>query len=303
MTLHQHPLRAAEAAALPFEIRPAVPADAEAVGRIGYEAFRSFHESRGFAPDFPNVETAIGLASAQIADPKIFGVVAIRGAEIVGSNFLSEGDPIRGVGPISVHPGHQGLGIGRRLMQAVIDRGSGAPGIRLVQDAFNTGTMALYTSLGFDAREPLAVLSGSPKGVLPDDFHVRRMTPGDLKEAAALSKRVHGFARTADLEAALVQAEPLVLERDGRITAYMAMPTFWLLNHAVAETDLDLEAMIRGAAVAAGDKPLGFLMPIRRAALFRWCLSQGMRVVKPMTLMSRGRYAEPDGAYLPSVLY
>jgi hypothetical protein len=163
--------------------------------------------------------------------------------------------------------------------------------------------MALYTSLGFDPREPLAVLSGSPRGPLPAELRARPMTPDDLGAAAALSRRVHGFARTADLQGALANGTPLLLERAGRITAYMAMPTLWLFNHTVAETEVDLRAIIRAAAVAAGDSPIGFLLPIRRAAIFRWCLDQGMQVVKPMTLMSRGHYAEPDGAWLPSVFY
>jgi predicted N-acetyltransferase YhbS len=302
MTLHDHPLRAAATTVAPVQIRPAMPGDAEAAGRICYEAFRTLHESHGFAPDFASVEAAVGLASAFIADPRTFGVVATRDGEIVGSNFLSEGDPIRGVGPITVHPDHQGAGIGRKLMQAVIDRGRDALGVRLVQDAFNAKTMGLYTALGFDPREPLAVLCGSPRDLPPADTRVRLMTPGDLRAAAALSRRVHGFVRTADLQGALSRGAPVVLERAGRITAYMAMPTFWILNHAVAETEDDLRALILGAG-AASDQPLGFLMPIRRAALFRWCLDQGMQVVKPMTLMSRGHYADPDGAWLPSVLY
>lgn len=301
LTLLSRPLRAVANAALSVEIHPVVAGDAEAVGRITYEAFRSFHESHGFTPDFPNVEAAIGLAEAQIADPKTFGVVAFSGGKIVGSNFLTEGDPIRGVGPITVHPSLQGAGIGRRLMQAVIDRGRDALGIRLVQDAFNSKTMALYTSLGFDPREPLAVLTGSPRNACTD-ARVRPMTYDDLDQTAALATRVHGFTRSADLRAALAQDEPMVLERDGRITAYMTMPHLWLLNHAVAETEADLKTLILGTG-AVRARPLGFLMPIRQASLFRWCLTHGMQIVKPMTLMSRGHYAEPAGAYLPSVFY
>jgi hypothetical protein len=37
--------------------------------------------------------------------------------------------------------------------------------------------------------------------------------------------------------------------------------------------------------------------------LFRWCLTNGLRVVEPMTLMTIGLYNEPVGAYLPSVSY
>jgi len=44
-------------------------------------------------------------------------------------------------------------------------------------------------------------------------------------------------------------------------------------------------------------------VPTRNAALFRWCLEQGLRVVQPMTLMSMGLYNEPACGYLPSILY
>ena len=35
----------------------------------------------------------------------------------------------------------------------------------------------------------------------------------------------------------------------------------------------------------------------------RWCLSQGLHIVQSLTLMSRGLYNEPRGAWLPSVIY
>ena len=45
------------------------------------------------------------------------------------------------------------------------------------------------------------------------------------------------------------------------------------------------------------------LLPVRQAALFRWCLAEGLRVVKPMTLMTMGEYRQPSGSYFVSVLY
>ena len=45
------------------------------------------------------------------------------------------------------------------------------------------------------------------------------------------------------------------------------------------------------------------LFPIRQASLFRWCLAHGLRVVKPMTLMTMGSYQEPTGPFWPSVQY
>src|SRR5256885_10210125 len=116
-----------------IELRPVTSADAEGCGRIIYEAFKSIAERHNFRLDFPAEEMGMQFAHAFIENPSIFGVVAESDGEIVGSNFLAEWDAIRAVGPITVDPEFQGHGIGRRLMQAVIERGQGAAGVRLVQ--------------------------------------------------------------------------------------------------------------------------------------------------------------------------
>jgi GNAT superfamily N-acetyltransferase len=285
----------------PLSLRPARPGDAEAVGRIVYVAFRRINESRGFAPDFPSVEAAVGFAKAMIGNPAVFGVAAVAGGRIVGSNFLSERDPIRGVGPITVDPDHQGAGVGRRLMQAVIERGASGRGVRLVQGTFNTVSLSLYASLGFEVREPLVVMAGHPRDRPGQRVSVEAMRTEDVAEADALCRRVHGFSRGADIADAVDAGTAVALRRSGRLAGYMTAPGFWIGNHAVAECQADLRDLILGAG--ADDRPLAFLLPIRSGALFRWALAQGFRVVMPMTLMTRGAYAEPAGAWLPSVFY
>lgn len=98
----------------------------------------------------------------RIRHPGFWGVVAEIDGQVVGSNFLDERDPIRGVGPITVDPGCRTPGVGRRLMEAVLVRGERAPGIRLVQDAFNMRSLGLHESLGFAVMEPVAVIRGTP---------------------------------------------------------------------------------------------------------------------------------------------
>ena len=281
-----------------FELRRATTADADACGRIMYTAFRRINESRGFPPDFPSVEAAMGFARAIAADPQVFGVVATTGGRVVGSNFLTEGDPIRGVGPITVDPDHQGAGVGRRLMQAVIDRGVPARGVRLVQGAFNTVSLSLYASLGFEVREPLVVMAGHPRDT---GAAIAPMRQEDVVVADALCRRVAGFSRRADIASAVAAGTAVVLRRSERLVGYMTAPRFWIGNHAVAETEDDLRSLVLG--VGAGEQSVSLLMPIRRAELFRWALGQGLRVVQPMTLMTRGAYEPPTGGYLPSVFY
>ena len=90
--------------------------------------------------------------------------------------------------------------------------------------------------------------------------------------------------------------------RDGRISAYVTTLTFFPAAYGVAETEDDMRALILGALATDGD-PASFLLPMRQAGLFRWCLDEDLRVVKPMTYMTMGEYREPDGCWIPSVLY
>jgi predicted N-acetyltransferase YhbS len=283
-------------------IRAATPSDAEVCGRIIYEAFQDIAGRHGFSPDFPAVEAGTQLAQSFIAHPKIFGVVAEEDGRVVGSNFLMERDAIRGVGPITVDRHAQGGGIGRRLMEAVLERGSGAAGTRLLQDAFNMRSLSLDASLGFEVREPVLVMSGRPVSKPPEGITVRALTEQDLDACNALSTRIHGFSRSSELADAVQLLAPAVCERDGRVTGYLTAPTFWIANHGVAETEDHMKALILGAG-AAHEEPLSFLLPLRQASLFRWCLDEGLTAMKPMTLMTIGEYRTPNGSYLPSVFY
>jgi hypothetical protein len=109
---------------------------------------------------------------------------------------------------------------------------------------------------------------------------------------------VHGHDRGGELADAIEQGTAAVVERQGRITGYASWLAFY--GHSVAETNPDLQAII---AASDGFGGPGILVPSRNAELFRWSLGNGLRVVEPMTLMSLGLYNEPQGAFLPSVLY
>lgn len=283
-----------------IHIRPATPSDAAACGRIAYEAFAGIAGNHGFPADFPNTEAALGLAQSLIANPTVFGVVAEHDGEVAGSNFLLEGDAIRGVGPITVDPKTQGSGVGRKLMEAVLDRASGAKGIRLLQDSFNMRSIALYARLGFAVREPMIVMTGRPAGVVPHGIVVRPMRESDIESCDALCRKVHDISRRNELADAVRHLSPIVAEQDGRIRAYATAPGFWIGNHGVAQTVDDMKALLIGAARTG---PLAFLLPTRQEELFRWCFATGMQAVKPMTLMTIGDYRAPERPYLPSVFY
>ena len=281
-------------------VRQARPEDAPTCGQICYDAFSTLNERHGFPCDFPGPEAAIGVLSGVFCHPRFYCVVAESGGRIAGSNCLDERSIIAGVGPITVDPGAQNRGVGRKLMEAVMERARerGAAGIRLVQAAFHNRSLSLYASLGFDIRGPLSCMQGRTAQRSVSGCTVRAAQTADLEASNALSRRVHGFDRGGELAEGAEHGTALVVERGGRITGYASTLAFF--GHATAETNVDLQALIASAESFGGP---GILVPSRNNALFRWCLANGLRVVQPMTLMSMGLYNEPAGAWLPSILY
>jgi predicted N-acetyltransferase YhbS len=283
-------------------IRQATPADGNACARIMFDAFTDIARQHNFPCDFPGPELARRIAHSCIPDPRCYCVVAEIDGKIVGSNFLDERDAVRGVGPITVDPSCQSKGVGRKLMEAVIERGKNAQSIRLVQEAFNRTSLALYASLGFDVVEPLIILTGKLTGQLSHGAEVSPMREEDLEDAARLCIHVHGFDRTNELRDNITRMKPFVLRRNGMLTAYCGAANFYLLNHGAAFREQDMRDLMIGASMAMNE-PFGLLLPHRQANLFRWCLSQKMRIMKPMTLMSMGEYHEPRGPFFSSISY
>jgi predicted N-acetyltransferase YhbS len=281
-------------------VRTARPEDGRACGQICYDAFSTLNATHGFPCDFPGPEASIGALLTMFSSADFYCIVAEVGGRIMGSNCLDERAVIRGIGPITIDPAAQNLGVGRKLMQALMDRANerGAAGIRLVQAAFHNRSLSLYASLGFDIREPLSCMQGRTLARSVPGCTVRPAKVDDVDTCNALSQRIHGFDRAVELAQAIEDGTARVVERGGRITGYTTHLAFF--GHSTAETNVDLQSLISSAESFAGP---GILVPSRNHVLLRWCLMNGLRVVQPMTLMSTGLYNEPSGAWLPSIFF
>ena len=101
-----------------------------------------------------------------------------------------------------------------------------------------------------------------------------------------------------ELNSAIVSKSAVVVERDGNLLGYATSIGF--RSYAVAKSTDDLKALIAGASTILGP---GFFVPILNGALLRWLLENGFRASWPATLMTKGPYQKPVGAFLPSIAF
>jgi GNAT superfamily N-acetyltransferase len=281
-------------------LRDAKRDDVGHAASIAFEGFKSISSKHNFPWDLPSPEVATMLVGSLLANEGFYGVVAESGGRIVGSNFLDLRGPIAGIGPITVDPAAQDKSIGRQLMEAVLEKARevGAPGIRLLQAAYHNRSLALYTKLGFDCREQLSKFYGPAPQIVLEGYPVRAASEADIDACNAVCVRVHGHTREGELRDSIAQGTARVVEHLGRISGYASDIAFF--GHAVGETNSEIEALIGSAREIGGG---GVLVPTRNGDLMRWCLNNGLKIVHQMTLMTIGLYNEPQGAWIPSVLY
>ena len=281
------------------KLRPATVEDAPSCGNICFEAFKSVAETHHFPSDWPSPDDATAAITAILSHPGFYGVVAEGDSRIVGSCFMDERARVVGLGPITVDPSLQSGSIGRRLIAHSLERvdHQDKDGIRLVQAAYNNQSLSLYAKMGFMVREPLANMQGAPLGLAMPGYTVRPVLENEIEVCNDICRHVHGFDRGSELEDAVAAGAARLVERDTGIVGYASAIGF--RGHAAAETNDALKALI-GAVERFGGT--GFLLPIRNGEVFRWCLANGLRIMQQMTYMSRGKYQDPEGAFLPSIL-
>ena len=144
-------------------IRPAVPADLDAVVRLSAVLFREDSGRRDATvdQDWPAREGAayfgavLGRDDARLLVADAGGVVVGYAAGRLSGRSALSLVPIATLESIAVHPSSRGRGVGAALAEALIawaqDRG--AAQIRVTAYAANDGAIRLYRRLGFTPHE------------------------------------------------------------------------------------------------------------------------------------------------------
>ena len=283
-----------------------LPENTEAVGTLVYEAFRDIAERHNFDPAFESPELAQLIIRLLAQTEGYESYLLVEGGRPLACNFGDERDEVIGVGPVAVAVDQQGRGLGRRVMEALLERAEqgGFASVRLLQAASNMQSFSLYHRLGFEVKDALALLLGRPSADEEPRDRLREYTGGDLDACDALHREVLGFSRRHDIEFMANMAPPVLVERDGQLAGYLTRfpGEEVFLTHGAARDERALRDLIIGTAKAAPAE-LRFALPTSMAETLRWAIGTGFRLTELDTYMVRGEYEKPMGAWIPSPFY
>lgn len=227
------------------------------------------------------------------------GFVAEADGTVIGTALSWQQRERHGtVGMIIVSAQHQGKGIGRELMQRVLDQ----LGERCIHLIATPAGQPLYERLGFRATGTICqhqgTLAGFPATRLTAGASVRLAEPGDLAAIIALADRGAGMSRGDVLKQLVTVAEGAVLERDGQLAGFALLRRFGrgqVIGPVVAPDTDSAKALIAhwsdacaGAFVrldVSGDSGLG-----------DWLAQAGLAQVDSGVAMSRNGAPDVDPA-------
>lgn len=136
------------------------------------------------------------------------GVVALQGDEVVGTSLCSLFGEVATINMIIVDARMRGRGLGRKLMQAVLEIG-GTRELRLTATADG---LPLYEKLGFEATGEIFQHQGIAKAAVPE-VPVQLAAGADASELAAMDRAASGMDRANLIAAIAERGELLRAER------------------------------------------------------------------------------------------
>jgi ribosomal protein S18 acetylase RimI-like enzyme len=214
----------ARRATVSIRIRDMARTDLERVGEILFEAFSAGASRYGYASRVNSVQEGIAWAWAIFRHHPREILTAEVEDRVVGICCLNMRGVHGGVGPVAVDPSFHGKGIGRQLMDALLERAGDLQSVRLFQETFNPASFSLYCSLGFRPVEKLLDLFVDMEKRMKMELcsNVHESKEQDLDEIFIYDNTRSRFDRRPDLAYYLKWGKVFVYRSHSRILGYLA---------------------------------------------------------------------------------
>jgi GNAT superfamily N-acetyltransferase len=185
-----------------------------------------------------------------------------------------------------IDPGHQGLGIGRRLLELAL---VGAPPRRLtISDSIQPVSNALYAKHGLLPTTPILPFRGPATVEVSSDLVASEPTPAAL---AMLDSAAYGFDRALDHTFWATEAAPTLWLRDGQPVAYSYRWPSGRIGPLGGRDEASAAAALQ-AELARQPNPY-IEIPGTARSLVRAAIASGLRIVPPPGLLLTSDGVEP----------
>lgn len=220
------------------------------------------------------------------------GLAAIAEGELVGTAmWWAFGSGHASLGSIIVAPGRQGAGIGKLLMQGLIEATRGrSRGLIATEEG-----RPLYAKYGFVPAGTVLQHQGSAPAIaallLDPGETLRLATEADLPVLAGLDEAATGLPRAPVLAALLDRGEAHVLERDGVVAGFAVLRRHglgWLIGPVAAIDDRAARCLIAHGLAARPGEFIRVDVPAS-TGLGGWLGERGLPQVASGLVMAHGQ--------------
>jgi GNAT superfamily N-acetyltransferase len=221
------------------------------------------------------------------------------GAVVGTALWWPYGDHFGTVGLVVVDASHQGRGIGRRLMNAIV----ADAGTRTLQLVATQAGLALYRRCGFQEYGGVEQRQGTPvRGlVVPaSDATLRAVVRSDVDALGALDAMAFGTNRAAVLQQVFEAGSGVLAQRHGCLAGFALLRRFgrgFAIGPVVADDQRLALALIAHHLKHADGSFLRIDVPANATIVTAWLEANGLVSVDQGTTMVRGEQpVRPSGA-------
>lgn len=303
-----------------ISLRPMTDADRAEVAELIYASINVWYGQHGYPPIFrgsPKVTEVFYDVYNDLTPGCNVVAVNPENGRLMGSCFYHPRPEHVSLGIMNVHPNYYGSGVGRKLLQHIIDFTEETPHrtLRLTQSAINIDSFSLYSRAGFVPRYAyqdmfIAVPEGGLQDRPPRAAEVRPAMLDDIPAMAALERHVSGITRELDYRYCIENRRGFwhakVIEgKRGELDGFMISsghPAMNLLGPSVARTEEAAAALIFSAYnLYPGRMPV-CLIPMDKERLVRQMYAWGAKNCEMHFCQVRGKFQPFAGVNMPTFL-
>lgn len=303
------------------ELRPLKDSDRGEYAIMLHTSFNIWYWKKGWGSDYFKCrpeETAIFHDIYNDITPSCSVAAFDRKTDLMmGACFYHPREYHVSLGIMSVHPGFWGSGVGKTIVNYIIDfaRQKGYKSVRLVGSAINMDSFSLYNRSGFVPRKTyhdmvISVPAGGITGAVPGIERVRdaKITDahamGDIEFEVSGIKRLQDYIYTIENKRGLFEVK--VLEgSDGKLDGFMVSlrhPALNMIGPGVARTEEGAAALIYSALQRFRGEPVLTVVPMDCLKLVRQMYDWKARNIETHLCQVWGEFKPFEGVSIPSFL-